>query len=56
MVGTHGAKEPRGDYLGGRAEVVEYFFGGRAEKMVYKQWVQVEVMIFCRLISIFHDA
>ena len=40
--GTHGAKEPRSVYLGGRAEVRHLLLGGRAGKMAYKQRVQVE--------------
>ena len=45
--GTRGAKEPRSDYLGGRAEVRHLLLGGRAGKKAYKQRVQVEEE-FCR--------
>ncbi|MBR2641205.1 hypothetical protein IKD49_01965 [Candidatus Saccharibacteria bacterium] len=45
--GTRGAKEPRSDYLGGRAEVSHLLLGGRAGKKAYKQRVQVEEE-FCR--------
>lgn len=45
--GTRGAKKPRSDYLGGRAEVSHLLLGGRAGRKAYKQRVQVEDE-FCR--------
>ena len=45
-VDVRGAKEPRSDYLGGRAEVRHLLLGGRAEKMTYKQRMQIEEKSF----------
>ena len=44
--GVRGAKKPRSDYLGGRAEVRHLLLGGRAGKMAYKQRMQIEEMSF----------
>ena len=45
--GVRGAKEPRSDYLGGRAEVIYLLLGGRVEEKAYKQRMQIEED-FCR--------